>query len=361
MKRILVLGAGGSPSTNFIRSLRKAREKFYIVGTDADKFTLVRAETDKKYLTPLASDPSYLEFINLIIAKEHIDFVHAQNEAELKILSDNREKVKAKMFLPSKETVRICFNKFLSYEAWRKTNIKVPKTMMINNTEDLRNALKEYKGRMWLRAVVGGGGKGAFPIKNNNFNTAKAWIDFNNGWGKFTAAELLQPDSITWMSIWKDGNLIVAQGRKRLYWELSRISPSGVTGITGGGVTVNDKNLDETAIKAIHTMDKKPHGLYGVDLTYDNQGVINPTEINVGRFFTTHYFFTALGLNMPYIFVKLAFDEKIPKIRRKLNPLKPGMLWIRGVDFEPILTSMKEVEQYAKSYEKLILQCRKKK
>ena len=37
MKRILVTGAGGSPSANFIRSLRAADEEYYIVGTDADK------------------------------------------------------------------------------------------------------------------------------------------------------------------------------------------------------------------------------------------------------------------------------------------------------------------------------------
>jgi hypothetical protein len=34
------------------------------------------------------------------------------------------------------------------------------------------------------------------------------------------------------------------------------------------------------------------------------------TEINVGRFFTTHQFFTALGLKLPYICVKLAFGSR---------------------------------------------------
>ncbi len=350
MKRILVVGAGGSPSTNFVRSLRKAKEKFYIVGMDVDKYNLVRAETDKKYISPPASDPSYIKFINLIVANERIDFIHAQNEAELKALSDNREKINAKMFLPSKKTIKICFNKFLSYQAWKKTDIKIPKTMLINNPADLKKALRKFKGQLWLRSISGAGGKGALAIKNNEFDTAKAWIDFNDGWKKFTAAELLTPESITWMSIWKDGELIVAQGRKRLYWELSRVSPSGITGITGGSLTVNDKNLDELAIKTIKAIDQKPHGLYGVDLTYDNQGVINPTEINAGRFFTTHYFFTELGLNMPYIFVKLAFDEKIPKIGRKLNPLKTGMLWIRGVDFKPILSSENVIDQFTTTY-----------
>ena len=48
MKRILVTGAGGSPSANFIRSLRAADEEYYIVGTDADKYYLQRAEVDAR-------------------------------------------------------------------------------------------------------------------------------------------------------------------------------------------------------------------------------------------------------------------------------------------------------------------------
>ena len=52
MKRILITGAGGSPSTNFVRSLRLAPEPFDLVGTDADEFLLMRAETDSRHLVP---------------------------------------------------------------------------------------------------------------------------------------------------------------------------------------------------------------------------------------------------------------------------------------------------------------------
>jgi carbamoyl-phosphate synthase large subunit len=77
-------------------------------------------------------------------------------------------------------------------------------------------------------AVIGAGGRGALPVRDHDVETARSWIELHKGWGNFTAAELLEPDSITWMSIWN-------QGGKRLYWDLSRISPSGVTGVTGPG------------------------------------------------------------------------------------------------------------------------------
>jgi carbamoyl-phosphate synthase large subunit len=91
-------------------------------------------------------------------------------------------------------------------------------------------------------------------------------------------------------------------------------------------------------------IDPEPDALFGVDLTYDRDGIPNPTEINIGRFFTTHLFFTELGVNMPYIFVKLACDEAPPEIPQKLNPALPGMVWIRGMDFEPVLVPMSDIE-----------------
>ncbi len=344
MKRILITGAGGSPAANFIRSLRKAPEHFYIVGTDADKYYLMRAEADKKYLVPPANSADFITIINRIITKEKIDFIHIQNDTEMDVFSRNRHKIKANFFLPKAETIRTCQNKFLSFQKWHNANIKVPKTMMIHNHMDLRRAFEIYDGKIWIRDTSGAGGRGSLAV--DNFEQAEIWLDFKNGWGRYSAAELLQSTSITWMSIWNNGKLIVAQSRRRLYWELAKISPSGITGMTGGAVTVSDPIVDQIAQKAILAIDNKPHGLFGVDLTYDKDNIPNPTEINIGRFFTTVLFFTEAGLNMPYIFIKLAFGEKIPKINRKINPLKPGLIWIRGVDFEPILTSEKAIEKY---------------
>jgi hypothetical protein len=47
---------------------------------------------------------------------------------------------------------------------------------------------------------------------------------------------------------------------------------------------------------------------------------------------------------MPYVFVKLACDESPPEIPQRLNPAQQGMVWIRGMDFEPVLVPMSEIE-----------------
>jgi biotin carboxylase len=342
MKRILVTGAGGSPAVNFTRSLRKAPEDIYLVGTDSDKYYLMRAEVDKRYLVPSAKDPLYIDVINKIIDDEQIEFVHAQNDTEVNVLSANRDKLHAKTLFPTQETIDTCQDKYLSFEKWDAAGIRVPKTYIVKTEEEVQQRLEQFGGKMWLRATSGAGGRGSLPVYD--LETAVNWLNFQKGWdGSFTASELLEKDSITWMSIWNQGELVVAQGRRRLYWELSKLSPSGVTGATGAGETVADPVLDDIAQKTVLAIDKKPNGLFAVDLTYDKDGVPNPTEINIGRFFTTHQFFTELGINMPYMFVKLAYGEALPPLEKKLNPAKDHMVWIRGMDFEPVLCSMDEI------------------
>lgn len=350
MKRILVGGSGGTPSVNFIRSLQKAKEKFYLIGITSNKFDLCKAPTQKRFLVPLAKDPDYIPILKQIIVETRPDFMHLQNDEEIFAVSKNRGQLNVKLFLPNHEVIKICQNKFKSAEKWNEAGLKVPTTFMINNEQDLSNAFDRIKGKVWVRAISGAFGKWSLPT--DNFNFAKQWIDYYNGWGNFTVAEYLSPNSITWLSIWKDGELVVAQGRKRLYWEFANRSVSGVTGITGTGVTVSDKKLDELAIKSIKAIDDEPNGIYAVDLTFDSEGIPNPTEINIGRFFTTHQFFTEAGLNMPYIYVQLAFDEKILKLKKKINPLKDGLAWVRGMDVTPVLTTEEDIEKFQKDLEK---------
>lgn len=340
-KRLLITGAGGAPATNFVRSLKVAPEQFHLVGTDSNEFYLQRAETDVRLLVPSANEPAYIDVLNQVIDEHGCEFIHVQNDAEMQVVSKNRARLKAATFLPAAATVETCLNKYETYSLWNKAGLKQPATVKIDNEEDLRHAFGVLKGKIWFRETSGAGGRGAILTDDRDF--VKAWITFRNAWGKFSASEYLSPDSVTWMSIWNDGELVVAQSRKRLYWELGKIAPTGVTGVTGAGVTIDDKQVDEIATRAILAVDSKPRGIFSVDLTYDRDNVPNPTEINIGRFFTTHEFFTRAGLNMPYIYLKVAFKEQVPPVSKKVNPLPVGLVWIRGVDFLPVLTTVDDI------------------
>jgi len=126
---------------------------------------------------------------------------------------------------------------------------------------------------------------------------------------------------------------------------------SGVTGITGTGMTISDPTVDAIAQRAILAIDGQPNGIFSVDLTYDRTGLPNPTEINIGRFFITHLFFSEAGLNMPEMYLKLAFGETLPPIAKRLNPLPEGLAWIRGMDVAPVLATENAIAETARALE----------
>ena len=82
-------------------------------------------------------------------------------------------------------------------------------------------------------------------------------------------------------------------------------------------------------------------------------GIPNPTEINIGRFFTTHQFFSELGINMPTYYVESALDLPVSFNGRILNPAPDNMVWIRGMDFKPVLVSAAEIENNIIDLQKL--------
>ena len=344
MKRILVTSAGGAPAVNFTRSLRKAPEPFYLIGVDANKYYLDRAEVNEKYLIPKASDPMYIPIVQGIINETHPDLLHVQHSREVPVISRYRGELGVKTFLPESRSVEICDNKVESFKCWKAAGLKVPETLLLESENDVDIAFQRFGQKIWLRAITGSGGSGAAPTTDPEW--AKFWVTVHNGWGKFSASQCLTSISVIWQSIWKEGELVVAQGRKRLFWEFGEKFLSGVSGVTGGGSLISDPVVDKIAQETILAIDKRPNGIWGVDLTYDDSGIPNPTEINVGRFFTTHQFFTEAGLNMPYIYVKLALGEEPPRISQRLNPLTAGLVWIRGVDFIPKLTTLEQIEDY---------------
>jgi len=350
MARIQIGGAGGAPSNNFIRSLRESQRTDHLIGTSSVPSDLFLADTEEKYVVPFATTSQYPQALLKLLTRTSPDFMHVQHDLEVRAVSRMRDQIQAlgvKLYLPSQDTIEQCIDKLKSYEIWKRAGIRVPETMLLNSPDDLKKAFDRLGNKIWIRATIGAAGEGALPA--DNFNFAKIWIDRYRGWGTFTAAECLTSQTITWLSLWYEGTLVVAQTRRRRSWNFGNRTLSGVTGITGVGETCSDSVVDRIAEDAILSIDARPHGLFGVDMTYDHAGKPNPTEINIGRFFTTHYFFTQAGLNMPEIYCNIALEDKFPALERKINPLPDGLIWIRGMDVEPVLTTVKELEQMEQS------------
>lgn len=348
MTKILIAGAGGAPSEGVINSLLKSKKGETIIGMGSEPTDLVLSKASMKFYIPYANAHEYKSALLHLLKTEKPDLIHFQNDLEIYHASLFRDDIVAtgtKIFMPDHDAIDTCVHKHKSYLAFNNAGIPVPRNLLINNEDDLKNAfdmLGDASGKIWLRASsIGGGGKGAIPTSDHTL--AKAWIDHYKGWGDFIAAEILTPETITWLSIWHQGELVVAQSRERRGWTHGNRSISGVTGVTKIGVTCDNPQATEVAINAVKAVSAKPHGIFGVDMAYDKKGVPNPTEINISRFFTTVLFFTEAGLNMPEIFKDLALYGEFPKLVRKINPLPNGLLWLRGMDVVPRLMTTESV------------------
>ncbi len=340
MKRILCTGAGGPAGINFSMSLRTAPEKMFLVGSEANEHFVHLAVTDKQYLVPRAREPGYINALNEIIQKERIEFLHAQPDVEVEAVSENREKIKALVFLPSKATVNACQDKLESAKIWIRKNIPVAKTVEIRKEEDIDKAFAEFGRPIWIRARSGAGGKGSTPAENRQ--TAVSWINYwkarKVGW-QFIAQEHLPGRNFAFHSIWKNGELVTSMARERLEYIYAYLAPSGITGTPAVQRTVHDKRVNQTGTDAVQAVDSNFTGIASVDLKENAAGVPCVTEINPGRMFTTSYFFSYASkiirkdyaANIPYLCVKLGYEEAMPELP-KYDALPKDLYWIRHMD-----------------------------
>lgn len=349
MKKILIAGAGGAPSEGVINSLLRSEKKEAIIGMGSEPTDLVLSNAREKFYIPYADTAEYKESLLKLLSIAKPDLVHFQNDLEIYHASKFRDEIHAlgiKTFMPPHEVIDTCVHKYKTYLKCREAGVKVPTNIMINSEEDLKRAFSELgdnNGKIWLRASsIGGGGKGALPT--NDFTFAKGWIERYNGWGDFVAAEMLTPDTVTWLSIWHEGELVVAQTRIRKGWTHGNRTVSGVTGVTKVGQTFSDPEVDRISIATVKAVSDKPHGIFGVDMAYDKEGIPNPTEINISRFFTTVLFFTEAGLNLPEIFKNIILYNEFPILEKKINPLEDGLLWLRGMDTKPRLMTSDQLK-----------------
>lgn len=343
-KKIMVMGAGGTAGINFIECLRMSKDSYYIVGCDINVWHLELTNVDARYVVPYSIEPGYIEAVNEIIRKEQIDFIHAQPDMEVEIISENRERLESRYLLPSKETIRICRDKMTTNEILSRKKIPVPSSFRIHNINEMKGTIDSIKEissqqKVWLRAIKGAGSKAALPVKT--FRQAKEWIHYWRSTKRleskdFMISEFLPGKEYAFQSLWYDGRLIVSQARERLEYLMGNLFPSGQSSSPSVAVTVHSRDVNDIATKAVLAIDEKATGVFCIDLKENNKGIPCVTEINCGRFFTTANFFAALGCNMPHYYIRMGLGEVVGNLP-KYNALPAGYCWIRSVDRIPLI------------------------
>ncbi len=337
---ILVTAAGGPGAVNMTRGLHMDPE-LRLIGCDASRYYVHLALTDVKALVPRCAErEAYLQAISELCTKHAVDLIMPNNSLEAHVLSGERDRLPAPVFLPPVSTLDKANSKWRSWEIWREAGLPVPDSWLIETRADLRQIFREHTGRpIWVRgAGIPGKGIGGAALPCRNLAQAEAWIDFYRGWGGMMASELLPGDNLTWIGLWKDGELITSQSRRRLAYVIPHVSPSGITGAPAISETIHRQDLNELGPRAALTLDPQLTGVSFLDFKCDASGAPRITEMNAGRFGTTHHFYSVAGLNLPLMYVALALGHPLSEPRPpRFDPLPAGLTWIRTLDAGPVL------------------------
>ena len=347
---ILLTGAGGSASANVIDSLNLAPEEINVIGADISPTRLHLSKAETKFILPRCDEEDYLDRLNFSVERLKIDVLHPQPDPEVSFISENREKINAATFLPTREALRLAQDKAIFAEAMAKVGVATPLSTDFSNINDVYEKTKtllESHEKIWIRARQGAGSRASLPV--STADQAVAWISW---WSDerglnpsdFMGSEFLPGREYAYQSIWQNGKLIAGQARERLEYLYGFLSPSGQSSTPATAKTVHEPLVDQTAQMAIKGIDDHPNGVYCVDMKTGSDLVPKVTEINAGRFFTTSNFFAHAGLNMPWMSVQAALGEELPVIGS--SPLEPDLYWIRMVDMGYKLVPGDELEKW---------------
>lgn len=333
---------------NLSRSLLALDPQPWILAVDASPRFLLLALGHERAVVPRARQrEAYVSTLNGLVEEHAVDLILPNNSLEIRVLSEERARLAAPVFLPSPRALRLADDKWASHQVWRDAGVPVPQTRLLSEPADVARAFEALQPApetpVWVRgAGIPGRGIGVASLPCRTVSQAVEWVSYWRGWGGMIASAYLPGDNLTWMGLYRGGHLVASQGRQRDAYVIPHVSPSGITGAPAVSHTIHDPVVNETGEAAVRALDPGFDGVCFVDMKGDAQGRPRVTELNAGRFGTTHFFYTAAGANFPGWLLQLASGWDVDAPRRDVLPA--DLYWIRTLDAGPVLTTAEALE-----------------
>jgi len=332
-QNVLVLGSGGNAARNFVSSLRLDSTINVVVGCDISASATKYNNCDYNYIAPRVPKEK-LQFYLDLIKKHSISYIHAQPDQEVKFLAENKNSFNINGSFFNLELCDIFSDKLLCQSIWsEKLGLNYLSSKLTQCTEDMFDTIVSKSGKAWVRAISGAGSRGALPV-----STLKQAMNWASYWEEekglpienFMVSEFLPGKEYAVQTLWWNGELKHLQARERIEYVFARQMPSGQSSTPSIAQIVNSPIVESRAIETVTAIDKKPHGIYCIDLKTNSDNNIIPMEINYGRLFTTSLFFSKVGMNTPVDIIKLSCGEDI---QPKISSL-PEVYCYRGLDMQ---------------------------
>jgi carbamoylphosphate synthase large subunit len=343
MKSILVTGAGGTAGVNFVRALRASDMRYRIVGSDFSKYYIHLPELDYRYLTPRHDDPLFVKRIANIARRERVDFIHPQPSSEALVISKERSKLPARVFLPEYKVMLLAQDKLMTQQLLEKEGVRVARTETLQSLDDVQSSYKRIGEKVWIRARHGAGGR--LSLLCSSWEEARDWVSLWTKRGisidEFILQEYLPGRNIAWDSIWLNGKLITSYSRERLEYPFKHISPSGITGTPSVSRTIKDNRINRLSFNSVLCLSANASGAFSVDIKEDASGRPCITEVDAGKFHTTMPLWGYVAykhLKMPWysnladLYVRIGIGEDVPPDVPEYDLIPPGYYMIRNMD-----------------------------
>ena len=345
---VLILGAGGGGGNNLIRSLRKSSLDLRILGTNCLPHCVAKSTADETYLMPECSLPDYLDRLVALVKQTKVDLIIPNNDREVAAISHNRDKIPARVFLPSDDVVRVCQDKDTFIQTLSRAGKAVPLTRQLSGVDDIESCMASLprSDKYWVRPRRGSGSKGATWVRTAD--QARKWIEL---WvdlrgfhaADFQIANFLPGRDYNVQTIWKDGRLIRATMVERLSYFGGEGRLSGMTSTPEIAISIRDDAAFENSFDAIKVLSPLPHGSFNIDMKGDAEGKMHLTEINIGRFPMITTIHDAIGrTNGAEAYVKCAFDED--DYSGDAIDFAEGVFLFRDLDVEPLVINCSELD-----------------
>jgi carbamoyl-phosphate synthase large subunit len=164
-KNILVSGASGIVGYGILRSLKKSKDKYRLIGTTIYDFSIAPAFCDIFEKALPTNHPDYTDWLCDIIMKHSIDMLIPGIECDMFQWNLDRDKIEstgAVLLLNNHELIDLCYDKWLFYQKLisDNENVAIPSVVTGDfNTFPIPFLLKPKRGF---------GSKGIIRIKNEN-------------------------------------------------------------------------------------------------------------------------------------------------------------------------------------------------
>lgn len=347
--RILITGVGGVTPRSFAQALRKYSmyARYELIGTDSNKYALglyMPELFNKSYLVPKVSDPEYWSVLDSIIDAEKIDYAVINPELEVVEWAQRsmNHKFPFKVLLPDYNLASLLVDKSRLSEELEPYGL-APKSFTIKKEDIIEKGNLKLSYPFWIRSALGSSGLGAMKI--NSLYELKNWIYVNPKVEKFLASEFLPGRNLGCKMLYHNGDLLRSAIAERVYYIMSKVAPSGITGNTCFGRLVNAPDAFNVARQAMDIMFDKTkapkHGFFTVDLKEDADGKPMVTEVNI-RFVAFTQCYAAGSANLPEDLIRVLDDDSAFDRKFKLYEFEPDMIFLRDVDEQPII--MKETQ-----------------